>query len=115
MPNDPKELGTFRIADVRRPAVRSFTKAQAAVEETEARESLGFPAIESRLESMTLEQLADELRPTYEALERLATQGDFRTKGPAAKAMAAYERTADLFEYLYEVRENMAAARGATE
>jgi hypothetical protein len=97
----PEDLGTFRIADVKRPEVRSFKKAK---EEAAPAVSVGFPAVEARLEKGTIEQLAEELRPSYELLEELATGGDIKVRGAAKKAMAAYERTADLFEYLYETK-----------
>ncbi|HJL42090.1 MAG TPA: hypothetical protein RMG48_12385 [Myxococcales bacterium LLY-WYZ-16_1] len=107
MTNDPKSLGSFRIADLRRPEVRSFTRGPTESPVDGDSESAGFPQIEARLESKTLEQVAEELRAVYAQLEQLAETGDFRQKGPARKAMAAYERTADLFEYLFQVRGQM--------
>ena len=102
---DKDELTAFRIADVKRPEVRSFNKAAA---KDEVREepvvSVGFPAIEGRLERGGIEDLADELRPSYEKLETLSESQDMKAKTAAKKAMAAYERTADLFEYLFETK-----------
>ncbi|MBK6688576.1 MAG: hypothetical protein IPG45_29160 [Deltaproteobacteria bacterium] len=103
MASDDKSLGTFRIGDLRRPEVRGSGKTpqEAAAP---AGPSVGFPAVESRLEAGSIESLADELRPSYEKLEAMASDGDMKQKAAAKKAMAAYERTADLFEYLYETK-----------
>jgi hypothetical protein len=98
------DLGSFRIADVKRPEVRSFKKIGKDVEEPEPSVTVGFPAIESRLETGTIEGVADELRPSYEKLEELSTKGDMKSRASAKKAMAAYERTADLFEYLFATK-----------
>lgn len=103
MASDDKSLGSFRIGDLRRPEVRGTGKApqEAAAAPSP---SVGFPAVESRLEAGSIESLAGELRPSYEKLEALASEGDLKQKAAAKKAMAAYERTADLFEYLYETK-----------
>lgn len=104
------ELSSFRIADVKRPEVRSFTKAEEGGQPgvtKEASASVGFPAIEARLERGTIDELADELRPSYEKLEALSESGDMKTKAAAKRAMAAYERAADLFEYLFETKATM--------
>ena len=79
------ELSTFRIADVKRPEVRSFHKAGAEAESTAEPESMsvGFPAVEARLESGTIEDLAESLRPSYEKLEDLAEKGDIKSKAAA--------------------------------
>ncbi len=104
MASDDKSLGTFRIGDLRRPEVRGSGKAPQEAEAAPAGPSVGFPAVETRLEAGSIEALADELRPSYEKLEALASDGDMKQKAAAKKAMAAYERTADLFEYLYETK-----------
>lgn len=98
------DLGSFRIADVKRPEVRSFKKFGKEEEAPPPSATVGFPAIESRLESGTIEGVADELRPSYEKLEELTTKGDMKSRASAKKAMAAYERTADLFEYLFQTK-----------
>jgi hypothetical protein len=66
--------------------------------------SAGFPAVESRLEKSSIEAVAEELRPSYEKLEAMASTGTPKTKAAAKKAMGAYERTADLFEYLFATK-----------
>lgn len=102
---DDEGLATFRIADVKRAEVRSFKKPQDSTESAApSGPSVGFPAIEQRLERGTIEDLAEELRPAYEKLEALAQKGEMRGRTNAKKAMAAYERTADLFEYLFETK-----------
>ena len=73
--------------------------------------SAGFPAIESRLEQKTVDEVAEELRGSYEQLEALSEGGNMKEKAAAKKAMAAYERTADLFEYLYMTKEALSKAK----
>lgn len=100
------ELKGFRIGDKRRPEVRGQVSAVGAKGTVpEASPSAGFPAIESRLEQKTVDEVAEELRGSYEKLEALADGGNMKEKAAAKKAMAAYERTADLFEYLYLTKE----------
>lgn len=98
------ELGSFRISDKKRPEVRSFAKKGGKAQEAAPSPSVGFPAIEARLEAGSIEDLAEELRPSYERLDELLGKSDLKAKAAAKKAMAAYERTADLFEYLYETK-----------
>ena len=102
------EFSSFKIADVRRPEVRS-TQAKGgkdAVEE-EAPISVGFPTIEARLMAGSIDDVAEALRPSYEKLEALASSGGMREKAAAKKAMGAYERTADMLEYLFETKETL--------
>ena len=105
-PSDgPGGLSSFKIGDMRRPEVRSLKKPQK--EEAAAQEepvSVGFPSVEQRLEKGTIDDLADELRPSYEKLEALLESKDMKKKAAAKKALSAYERTADLFEYLFETK-----------
>jgi hypothetical protein len=106
------ELKGFRIGDKRRPEVRGQQSA-VGVKGTvpEASPSAGFPAIESRLEQKTVEEVAAELRGSYEKLEALAESKNKKEKAAAEKAMAAYERTADLFEYLYLTKEALGRSK----
>jgi hypothetical protein len=102
---DDPELATFRIADVKRPEVRSLAGPKKGEQDEEPQSmSVGFPAVEGRLERGTIDDLANELSPSYQKLEEIALGKDQRLKGAAKKAMAAYERTADLFEYLFETK-----------
>lgn len=104
MPRDPK-LGGFKVGDLKKPTIRSGGPIKkGAAEEPPPSASVGFPAIEKRLESSTVDAVADELRPSYEKLEAMASGGDAKAKAAAKKAMAAYERTADLFEYLFSTK-----------
>ena len=107
MSSENDGLGSFRIADLRRPVVRGGGGKPAAAAPAAPAPGVGFPAVEQVLESGSVEGLAESLRPSYERLEALATQGDARTKPAARKAMAAYERTADLFEYLFETKRTL--------
>lgn len=98
------ELSSFKIGDMRRPSVRPTKKVEAEAPEPEEA-SIGFPGIEARLESGSVEAVADELRGSYERLEDLSTSGDMRSKAGAKRAMVAYERAADLFEYLFQTKD----------
>jgi hypothetical protein len=101
------ELESFRIADKKRPEVKSFAPGKAGGgggDDEAPSNSVGFPGIESRLENGTIDDFVDEIRPSYEKLEELAEKGDAKKKQAAKKAMAAYERVADLFEYLFETK-----------
>ncbi|MBK8011186.1 MAG: hypothetical protein IPK13_07535 [Deltaproteobacteria bacterium] len=110
MPKNRDELASFKIRDLKRPEVRSFTKAQDPKPGDPAASadapSVGFPAVEARLERGTIEAVADELRPSYEALEALE-RAQPKLKHAARKSMAAYERAADLFEYLFATKAAM--------
>lgn len=98
------ELSSFRIGDLRRPEVRGTTRAGAKPETPEPEPAVGFPTVETWLELESVEEVADRLRPTYEALEALASAKDLKTRTSAGRAMAAYERCADLFEYLFQTK-----------
>jgi len=101
-----EKLDTFRIAERRRPEVRSRGRLPEKAA-PEPAPSTGFPAIEQRLEGGSIEALADELRDTYARLEALADSKSPRDKAAARKALAAYERTADLFEYLFATKNQL--------
>ena len=102
---DPK-LKNFKIGDVRRPQVKSYQRTVEADDEP-AGDSTGFAAIEARLEGGSPDSIAEELSGSYEQLETIAAGGAMREKGAAKKALAAYERTADLFEHLFATRESL--------
>lgn len=104
----PENLKSFRIGDLRRPEVKRSAGSQAAPEQEAAESSLGFPAIEARLEGGDMDALIEEISPRYGALEALSGSGDRRSQAAAKRAMAAYERAADLFEYLYATKEALA-------
>lgn len=107
MTGKDEDLGSFKIGDMRRPEVRSFQKPTSEQPEPEETPSVGFPSIESRLENGSIEDLADELRGSYEQLEALSTGGDMKKRAGAKKAMIAYERCADLMEYLFDTKQAM--------
>lgn len=102
MTNDPKGE-SFRIGDLRRPEVRGRQRQAepSAAEPT----SVGFPAIEHWLERGSIEEVVAAMRPRYEVLETMSTGGTIQQRGSAKKAMGAYERAADLFEYLFATKE----------
>lgn len=103
------KLESFKIADKKRPEVRSLKPPPpgAPIEAPAPSTSAGFPTVEARLESGTVDSVAEELRASYEQLEALAESGNVKTKAAAKKAMAAYERTADLFEYLFATKASL--------
>ncbi len=107
-----EDLETFRIADKRRPEVRSFQRTVAQTE-PEPSPSVGFPTIERHLEEGSIDDLAETLRPAYERLEGLVGGNDPKVKGAAKKAMIAYERCADLMEYLFATKEALKARTGS--
>jgi hypothetical protein len=100
-------LEGFKIGDLKRPQIRPSRGAAAtgSQDAPEPAPSVGFPAVEARLEANDVDAVADELRATYERLEALSQGGDVKTRSAAAKAMVAYERTADLFEYLFTTKD----------
>ncbi|MBI2377655.1 MAG: hypothetical protein HYV07_26880 [Deltaproteobacteria bacterium] len=113
MAKSKDELSSFKISDLRKPNVRStVARGGSAEAKEEPPPSAGFPLVESRLEGGSIDKVADELRTTYEKLEELSRTGDAKLKGPAKKAMAAYERTADLFEYLFTTKDAIARGGG---
>ena len=101
-----EELSSFKIGDLKRPTVRT-TQARSDSEGggEEYVESVGFGTIEARLEGSSVDAVADELSESYGKLEEMAGSGPLKIKGGAKKAMAAYERTADLFEYLFATKD----------
>ena len=100
------DLESFRISDVRRPQVRGGTRPKDP-EPPPEEETVGFPNIEALLESSSIEEVAGDLRLSYTRLEELAAAPDMRNKAAAKKAMVAYERVADLFEYLFETKASL--------
>lgn len=106
------ELGSFKIGDMRRPSLRTSSKGGQRAAEPEPAPSVGFPAVEARLESSTVDGVAEELRASYEQLEAMSTTGDMRKKAGAKKAMGAYERAADLFEYLFQTKDALSQGDG---
>ncbi|MCC7385552.1 MAG: hypothetical protein IT384_27130 [Deltaproteobacteria bacterium] len=104
--DDPdSDLPTFRVADVRRPVVRTGKpNEKPGAAGAEPPPSAGFPNVEAVLESSSIEEVAEQLRKSYEQLEEIALGKNAKLKGSAKKAMAAYERAADLFEYLFSTK-----------
>lgn len=99
---------SFRIADVRRPEVRG---GRPPSKTPPPARSMGFPAIEAWLEEGAIEEVIEAIRPRYEALEQMAGAGTPREKAGAKKAMIAYERAADLLEYLFDTKERLKGGR----
>lgn len=100
---------TFKVGDMRRPSLRTTSKpgGQPTATAVDDEPSLGFPAVEALLETGSVESVAEELRGSYDQLEAMSLSKDMRKKGAAKKAMGAYERAADLFEYLFQTKSTM--------
>lgn len=94
-----ENLSSFRIRDLKRQPATSKARTEAPAEG-----SLGYPAIEAQLEQSDMETLIESLRASYSLLESQSQTGDMKTRSQAKRAMAAYERTADLFEYLFQTK-----------
>jgi hypothetical protein len=108
--SDDDKLDGFKISDMKQAKVHSFHKtvpAQASQDTAGPTQGSGFENIERRLEAGSIEELADEIRETYQKLEDMSGSGDMKTKSAAQKAMGAYERTADLFEYLFATKQTL--------
>ncbi|CAN0576880.1 unnamed protein product [Laminaria digitata] len=103
MAND--DFSTFKIGDMRRASVRPNKPVSKATPAASEEEPLGFPAVEAHLESGSVESVAEALRASYEQLDDMSTGSDMRKSGAAKKAMGAYERSADLFEYLFQTKD----------
>lgn len=105
--------GSFRIADLQRPVVKRSGPPgrRGAKAEAPPVSSTGFPFIEQLIEGSDVEAVVAGMRPRYEALEAMASGGPVKQRGLAKKAMGAYERAADLFEYLFETKD--ALSRGS--
>lgn len=98
------DLKTFKASDAQKvPLSAGKKKGQAAAVETA---SAGFPTIEHLIEQEKLDWSGPELRLT--ALRELAETGNARDKGAVRKAIAAYERTQDLLEFLWQTKSGLA-------
>ncbi len=106
------DFSSFKIGDMRRPSVRTTSKSSGGAAPEPEATSVGFPAIEARLEAKTVDSVAEELRASYEQLEAMSMAGDMRKKSAAKKAMGAYERAADLFEYLFQTKDALQQGGG---
>lgn len=113
---EDEELKPFKISDMRRPEVRGGPGGAAAPSEDagDGSATTGFDRVEAQIDAGGLEDVVARFQPRYQALEALLESGDRKQKAAAKKAMIAYERVVDLFEFLYSVRASMAEA-GAPE
>lgn len=64
-----------------------------------------FERIEAVLEELRMEELAQILSSEYRRLEQLVVEDHESSQLGVSDVMIAYERVADLFEYLYSVKE----------
>ena len=104
-----EKLESFKASDLQRPGVKRGAAARATSERQAA--SAGFPNIEAILEAEELDLSGLDAR--LEALRELAQKGSAKEKGAARKAIAAYERTRDLLEFLWQTKQTIAEQTGA--
>ena len=98
------DLKNFKASDAQKvPLTAGKKKGQAAAAETT---SAGFPTIEHLIEQDKLDWSGPEQR--LAALRELAETGNARDKGAVRKAIAAYERTQDLLEFLWQTKAGLA-------
>jgi hypothetical protein len=103
MAKPKNELKNFKASDAQKvPLTAGKKKGQAAVETASA----GFPTIEHLIEQDKLDWSGPEQR--LAALREVAETGNARDKGVVRKAIAAYERTLDLLEFLWQTKANLA-------
>ena len=98
------DLKNFKASDAQKvPLTAGKKKGPAAAVEAA---SAGFPTIEHLIEQEKLDWSGPEQRLAL--LRELAEAGNARDKGSVRKAIAAYERTLDLLEFLWQTKLNMA-------
>lgn len=95
-----EDFQSFKISDTQqKPLPRSNKPKPQSGEEPV---SAGFPTIEGRLEGETLDLSGLQERLTL--LNSMADEGSAKEKGAVRKAIGAYERAADLMEFLWETK-----------
>ena len=104
-----KKLESFKIEDMQKSMPRS-ARSRDVDEPDQQAPSAGFPNIEHLIEQEHLDITDFDLR--MQALKNLAEDGSAQEKGGARKALAAYERTVDLIEFLWETKGGLAEGAG---
>jgi hypothetical protein len=99
MAND--KLPSFRASDAQKKPLQRAAKSKTAQQAQEA-VSAGFPTIERTLEGDILDLGGLDQRMAQ--LARMSEEGGAKEKGASRKALAAYERTKDLMEFLWETK-----------
>lgn len=93
---------TFKAGDVQKPKGQGGGRAGKGQENKTETVSAGFPTIEGLIEQEHLD--LSGLSARVSALKTLSETGSAVDKGAARKALAAYERTEDLMNFLWETK-----------
>lgn len=94
------KLPSFKAAAAQKPQ-HARAKSKTAQQAQEA-VSAGFPTIERTLEAERLDLGGLDQRMAQ--LRQLSDEGSAKDKGASRKALAAYERTRDLMEFLWDTK-----------
>lgn len=98
---------TFKASDVQKKQSRPKARASAGKKaQKEESVSAGFPSIEAKLDQEQLD--LQGLQERMAELSALSESGSAQQKGAARKALAAYEKSVDLMEYLWETKTSLA-------
>ena len=95
------KLPSFRAAEAQKKPLQRGSKSKTAQQAQEA-VSAGFPTIERTLEDERLDLSGLDQRMAQ--LAKMSEEGGAKEKGASRKALAAYERTKDLMEFLWETK-----------
>jgi hypothetical protein len=106
-----KKIGSFKIGETQRAVVKSSKKDEAAMRQAQSEAmSVGFRRIETILEEEDLAQITQKLEKIRTELAAFEARSQTsKDKAAARKAQGAVERTLDLMEYLYQIKERMVA------
>ncbi|MBN2359912.1 MAG: hypothetical protein JXR83_10695 [Deltaproteobacteria bacterium] len=106
MAKPKQDLKTFKASDAQKVPLSAGKKKKGQPAAGDESTGAGFPTIERLLEQEKLDWSGPEQR--LEALRALAEAGNARDKGAVRKAIAAYERTQDLLEFLWQTKSGLA-------
>ena len=113
MTKKKEELSGFKIGDTQKPGVLQPMRRSVTNAGVSKNASVGFPHLERMLEDEKPAVVAARLDALHARLGEFETStSGARDKGAAKKAMVAVERTADLMDYLYGVKGEIAAGSG---
>lgn len=115
--SDDNSLKSFKIAETKKPTVKSSaTKTPKPEEEAKPENgTLGFARIEALLDQESPEHVQANLTALLDSLTNLETTARTpKAKAGVKRAKLAVERTQDLLTYLFKTKEAMQAAVEAT-
>ena len=108
MAKKDQDLQAFKASDNQQTPMPRGGKGKAAP--AEAPVSAGFPTIERLLEQEVPDLTGFNERIAQ--LREMQESGSAQQKGAARKALAAYERCADLIEFLWQTKSGLPAESG---